>query len=125
MEQRRSPRLKPLVIRADVDRRGQSSRGYVTNLSEGGAFLAFEEPLEAGEQLSLSISLPWRLGTTVVEARVVWDKEERPSRGARALRGCGVAFTDMNEKARSKLRRYMQRFHQLVAELDAAEQTPS
>lgn len=61
MQQRRHPRVGPLVIRTTFRIRETSDEGYLTSLSEGGAFLCTEEPISFEEKLTLRFTLPWEI----------------------------------------------------------------
>lgn len=61
---------------------------YATNLSRGGLFLETDEPLEVGEELSLSLEVP-DLGALDVPARVAWH---RPAAGDQGPAGMGIEF---------------------------------
>jgi uncharacterized protein (TIGR02266 family) len=118
-EHRKQPRLDPLVIRVDVNDGQQTQTAYLTNLSEGGAFLATEDLLPVGRQVALQIHLPWGLGALKTEATVMWRTYEAGPRARRLPSGLGVAFVDLSAAGKGKIRQYMQRFHQLVAQIEA------
>lgn len=61
---------------------------YATNLSRGGLFLETDEPLEVGEELSLSLEVP-ELGALDVPARVAWH---RAAAGEQGPAGMGIEF---------------------------------
>ena len=115
---RRKPRIQPLVIRARVQHEGASRSGYLVNLSEGGAFLASGEPLAVGEVVELSVTLPWALGRLEARAKVVWRTQDFAARDQQQPEGFGLAFVDLSDEARGKIRLYAQRFFQLAAQLE-------
>lgn len=119
MDLRGSNRLDPLVIRTEVNYGETTQSGYLTNLSEGGAFLATEELVPLGRIISLHITLPWGLGSVDAEATVMWRTYEAGPRAHRLPSGLGLSFVTISEEDRGKLRRYMQRFHLLVAQFEA------
>ena len=115
-ENRRHPRL-PLVVKAEVGAKGRRvQRGYLTNLSVGGAFLATKKPIPSGTQLQLLIFLPWKLGEFKALAEVVWSTGKEGSETDPP--GVGLAFTKLGSKGREMLQRYVERFYQLVAQID-------
>ena len=114
-ENRRHPRL-PLVVRAEVGVDGNVQRGYLTNLSLGGAFLATEKPLLAGTSLHLLVFLPWKLGEFEARAKVAWSSGTAGSKTDPP--GVGLAFTQLDAQGESSLRRYVERFYQLVAQIE-------
>lgn len=114
-ENRKHPRL-PLVVKAEVGANGRVQRGYLTNLSVGGAFLATKKAIPSGTRLQLLILLPWKLGEFKAEAEVVWstgkeDSETNPP-------GVGLAFTKLDSKGQQRLERYVEKFYHLVAQID-------
>jgi len=115
---RKQPRIQPLVIRARVLHKGESRSGYLVNLSEGGAFLAGGEPLAVGDLVELSVALPWALGRLEARAKVVWRTEDFASRDQQQPEGFGLAFVDLSDEARGKIRLYTQRFFQLAGQLE-------
>ncbi len=110
------PRIGPLLIRADFRLGEKSCRGYVTNLSLGGAFLATEEHIPKGQPLKLTISLPWQLGQLDVEATVIWRRPEVGNQGKQPP-GMGIQFAKLDQAAGVKIEAYLKRFHQLAAQL--------
>lgn len=114
-ENRRDPRL-PLVVKAEVGANGRVQRGYLTNLSVGGAFLATKKPIPSGTQLQLLVFLPWKLGEFKAEAEVVWSTGKEGSETDPP--GVGLAFTKLDFKGEQRLQRYVERFYQLVAQID-------
>ncbi len=114
-ENRRHPRL-PLVVKAEVGAKGRLQRGYLTNLSIGGAFLATKKPIPSGTQLQLLVFLPWKLGEFKAEAEVVWSTGKEGSETDPP--GVGLAFTTLDPKGKRLLQSYVERFYQLVAQID-------
>ncbi len=118
-ENRREPRLDPLVIRVDFFDGGDPQTAYLTNLSESGCFLATEDLFPQGRMLTLHIHLPWGLGGLNTEAKVMWRTYEAGPRARRLPSGLGLAFVNLSPAGKGKIRLYMQRFHQLVAQIEA------
>lgn len=114
-ENRRHPRL-PLVVKAEVGAGGRIQRGYLTNLSLGGAFLATKKPIPYGTRLQLLVFLPWKLGEFKAEAEVVWSTGEEGSETDPP--GVGLGFTKLDSSGEQMLQRYVERFYQLVAQID-------
>lgn len=113
---RKHPRFSPLLIRADfsLDEGETTHKGYVTNLSYGGAFLATQEDISVGSPLKIRISLPWHLGQLDLEARAVWRSTDGP--GNRSP-GVGMQFTPLEDGDRAKLQKYFEKFRELAARL--------
>jgi hypothetical protein len=96
-----------------VESKGEKTKGYLLNVSLGGAFLAIEEPPSPNETVSVHLLLPWGIGECAISARVAWvqrDERDRPI-------GAGLAFLDPSEDASRKLSSYLERFVDLEAEI--------
>jgi uncharacterized protein (TIGR02266 family) len=109
-------RISPLLIRTKFRFDEKTCKGYVTNLSLGGAFLATDEPILQGHRLQLTISLPWQLGQLDVEATVIWRRPEVGAQGKQSP-GMGVQFKNLDQDGHEKIEAYLKRFHQLAASL--------
>ncbi len=106
----------PLVVRAEVQVDGTPQKGHLTNLSQGGAFLATEEMLEIGTPLHLHVFLPWKLGEFEAEAKVVWSSGKEGTESDPP--GVGLKFTGLDSHAESRLRGYVDTFFRLVAQIE-------
>jgi Tfp pilus assembly protein PilZ len=117
--QRKHVRISPLLIRADFSRGvgEKAHKAYVTNLSYGGAFLATREPLAIGSKLLLHITLPWEIGRLSVEAKVVWKREDAYTSEANPSSGAGLQFVALEKGSTEKLKKYFERFVELVGRL--------
>jgi hypothetical protein len=116
-ERRKLERLSPLVIKTCFPRGGEMKQGYLTNLSETGAFLAIEENIPIGEVLALSFVLPWGLGEHDAEASVVWRTDENAP-AEKIPAGVGLSFTALDERVTEGIRRYMQKFYELLQQIE-------
>ena len=116
-ETRISRRVSPLIIRAKFQLGEKLLEGYVTNLSETGAFLATEELTEAGESFGLILDMPWDLGEVTAEAEVVWRTDKVGSKAERLPTGMGLRFLDVSDEGKQKLRTYIQKFCQLATRI--------
>jgi PilZ domain len=112
-EQREFPRLAPTILRADVERDGARSQGYLMNVSLGGAFLAVEQPPAPDSEVTVHVMLPWGMGDCRLEARSVWLQKDEHERAI----GAGISFVDLSEETKSKLRRCLDRFVELAADI--------
>jgi Tfp pilus assembly protein PilZ len=92
-------------------------KGYVTNLSYGGAFLATRESIPVGAQIKLLLSLPWKLGRIFVEAQAKWRRTEDASPAESQSPGVGLEFSHLDEESLGKIRMYLERFQELAARL--------
>jgi hypothetical protein len=117
-ERRKLERLSPLVIKTSFPRGGEMVQGYLTNLSETGAFLATEEDIPAGEVLDLHFILPWGLGEHDAEASVVWKTDPQAAPVGKVPVGVGLRFTGLDEDVTEKIRRYMEKFYELLEQIE-------
>ncbi len=114
LAKRRYPRIGPVLVRADCHLGDRQWEGYLTSLSEGGAYLVTDEPLEAGPQLSASFVLPWQLGNIEVEAKVVYAISESVEKPEGYPIGGGLAFVAPSASQVERLRRYVARFREIA-----------
>jgi len=116
-ETRASRRVSPLIVRAKFQIGDRLLDGYVTNLSETGAFLASDELAGVGESVGLILDLPWTLGEVAAEARVVWRSDVAGETAERLPAGMGLAFVSVSADGKKALRRYIQKFCQLASQI--------
>lgn len=118
MQKRRHPRITPLAIRSEFELDGERREVYVTSLSEGGAFLACGARIPVGARLSVRLSLPWSLGELEALAEVVYSlaADERPTESS--TEGVGVAFVDLRAEDRELIRRFVEQFRGVAAQLE-------
>ncbi len=118
MEKRKSDRLQPLVIRTKWKYQEKQKPGYVTDLSERGAFLATNDPIPIGDTVTLDITLPWEIGEMTVDAVVEWTNVDSQESMPDHPPGVGLSFGDLPPAAGEKIGAFIRRFHELVAELE-------
>ncbi len=118
-EKRRNPRIGPVLMRADCHLGDQNWDGYLTSLSEGGAYLVTDEEVPTGETLSLYFLLPWQLGEIEAEAVVVYAISESDAKPEGYPAGVGLAFVSPSAEQVERLRRYVARFQEIAAQLTA------
>jgi hypothetical protein len=112
-ELREHRRHAPTILSAEVERKGQRRKGYLLNVSLGGAFLTTDEPPHPEEELVVHILLPWGMGECALPARAVWvQTDER-----RQAIGAGLSFAELSDDTRTKLTGYLERFVALEAEI--------
>jgi Tfp pilus assembly protein PilZ len=111
------------VIKTLFTRGPERKEAYLTNLSEGGAFLAVDDPPELGDRIEMRAMLPWRLGELRASGRVVWRCET--AKGAARLSGVGVAFEELEPQATRLLQAYLDRFAELAARIGELPEDPT
>jgi uncharacterized protein (TIGR02266 family) len=116
---RKHPRISPLLVRTDFSHGpgGKVFKGYVTNLSYGGAFLATQEVVPVGSTVQLWITLPWQVGQVDVEAKVVWRRAEAERSEGNPSAGMGLEFVALEREVTEKLKSYFEKFAELAARL--------
>ena len=114
---RASRRVSPLIVRAKFQIGDRLRDGYVTNLSETGAFLATEELAEIGEPVGVILIMPWALGEVTAEAEVVWRTDVAGEEADRLPTGMGLVFQNVSVEGKKKLRQYIQKFCQLASQI--------
>jgi len=112
-ELREHRRHAPTILRAEVERAGARQKGYLMNVSLGGAFLTVDEPPQPEEALVVHILFPWGMGECALEARAVWLQTDEQRRAI----GAGLSFVEVSDDARRKLTGYLERFVELEAEI--------
>jgi c-di-GMP-binding flagellar brake protein YcgR len=112
-ELREHRRHSPTILRAEVERDGVRQKGYLLNVSLGGAFLTVDETPRPAEALLVHILLPWGMGECALKARAVWVQTDERDRAI----GAGLSFVDVPEDARRKLASYLERYLQIEAEI--------
>ncbi len=106
-------RHAPTILTAEVEREGARRKGYLLNVSLGGAFLTSEQPPHPEEDLVVHVLLPWGMGECALHARAVWVQTDEKSRAI----GAGLAFANLSDDARGKLTNYLERFVELEGEI--------
>lgn len=117
-ERRLIERLSPLVIRTEFPCGEDSRHGYMTNLSEAGAFLATVEELNVGQILQAHFYLPWGLGEHQATATVVWRSMDMDHDPGSVPRGVGLQFSELRTDTKEAIRRYMQKFFDILAQIE-------
>ena len=120
-EKRIHPRFGPLVIKTAFTVGADRGEGYLTNVSEGGAFLAVDDPPPLGAEVEIRAILPWRLGELCASTRVAW-RSQGGSEGSGKLSGVGLAFEELDPKARELLDAYLDKFTELAARIEELEE---
>ncbi len=120
-EKRNHARLGPLVIKTAFSCGAERRQGYLTNVSQGGAFLAVDDPPALGTDVEIRASLPWRLGELRARTRVAW-RSEGGGEGQKKLSGVGLAFHELSPEAHRLLDAYLKRFTELAARIEEHEQ---
>jgi hypothetical protein len=112
-ELREHRRHAPTILRAEVERAGARRKGYLLNVSLGGAFLTIDQPPSPDDELVVHILLPWGMGECALKARAVWVQTDEQRRAI----GAGLSFLEVSDDAGKKLTAYLERFVELEAEI--------
>ncbi len=110
------PRFGPLAIKAAFTAGSERREGYLTSVSEGGAFLAVDDPPALGTEIEIRAILPWRLGELCASARVAWR-----SQGGK-ISGVGLAFEELSPKSRESLDAYLEKFAELASRIEEMQE---
>ncbi len=117
-EDRKRLRIQPLVIETRFRFGEKTTNGYLTNLSEEGAFLATDELVEVGRELLLHFDLPRQFGHVEAKAQVIWRTLEAGRHAEHLPCGLGLAFLELDPKAQTKFRIYINKFCALAEILE-------
>jgi Tfp pilus assembly protein PilZ len=120
-DKRSYPRFGPLVIKASFHVGSERRVGYLTNVSEGGAFLAVDDPPQLGAKIEIHAALPWRLGELRASTRVAW-RSEGGAEGSGKIAGVGLAFETVDPLSREHLYAYLERFASLAARIEEMQE---
>jgi hypothetical protein len=96
-----------------VERAGARQKGYLMNVSLGGAFLTVDQPPSPEEALVVHILLPWGMGECALKARAVWVQTDEQRRAI----GAGLSFVEVSDDAGRKLTAYLERYVELEAQI--------
>jgi two-component system chemotaxis response regulator CheY len=88
---RKHERIGSLKVEARFIRGNDIGEGYLTDLSETGAFLETSQLFPVGDCIKLHIILPYQLGEVSTEARIVWHSHQ-DSNDDTSPHGMGLAF---------------------------------
>jgi len=115
-EKRNHRRFGPLAIKTSFLVGGRRREGYLTNVSDGGAFLAVDDPPHLGTEVEIRAILPWRLGELHAVAHVAWRSE-----GGK-LSGVGLDFGQLDPGARKLLDAYLEKSTELAARIEEMQE---
>jgi len=107
-------RLKPRIrLETAIDLHSKSNffTGYTENISDGGLFLATDEPFALGTEVDIAFTLP---GSIEVRARgaVRWIRDEVDG----LSRGVGIAFTYLSASAQEAIQEFLLRREPIIRE---------
>ncbi len=118
-DRRKIDRLSPLVVRTEFPgKEGGQNYGYLTNLSEEGAFLATEAGVKVGDCLELHFVLPWGLGEHDALATVIWRTNDIKHDSGEIPAGVGLSFSEIDDPVRDGIRRYQHKFFEILARIE-------
>ena len=87
----------------------QTHRGFITDLSQGGAFVQGYELYTPGAYLDLSFHLPGSLRELTPRARVRYVVQKAPDDPGYLRNGMGVSFEDIETRVRGEIAIFVQR----------------
>jgi len=98
----------PVCCAADIFHTGanEPEHGFVTDLSEGGAFVQTKRPMRRGDRMFLRVALDTE-EVTGVATEVTWVKKFEPISVDGKLPGVGVRFLDLAPQERNRIRLYL------------------
>ena len=100
--ERRQHQRIPVGVAVDFESEHNFFAGVTCDISEGGLFVASDEPLDVGDEVELNLMLPGDL-EVVARGAVRWTLRRE---GADA--GYGVQFTSIDERSLAAIRQFVQ-----------------
>jgi Tfp pilus assembly protein PilZ len=113
-ELRRHPRFGPMMIPAELNHEEAAFKGYLTNLSLGGAFFHAEDLPQVDQIYELEFKLPRDLGRCLADAKVVWIRAHVMD----SRRGVGLQFKRMSVDTMNRLTQYLDQFQKLAEDMN-------
>jgi hypothetical protein len=101
---------KPLTVGIDDENGHPLGYGIIPNVSEAGACIWTNSPLERGARLVLRISFACPAEVHDVAARIVWTSKGRDALGAPLFR-CGLEWQDASSASLLRLRQLAPKLH--------------
>ncbi len=112
--QHRQIRISPTILRAELAFSGAKVRGYLMDLSLGGAFFHAEAFPGVGDVCDLQFTLPREPGVCRTSARVVWCRTE----AGKGRRGVGLSFERTSDEFKTKLTHYLEWFERFASDIE-------
>jgi Tfp pilus assembly protein PilZ len=101
----------PFVRRVTLVREGGTEEAFVIDLGLAGVFIEHAEGLPVGEMVEISLPLPDREIPLRARCRVAWWHPEGAPLASKSLpAGAGLAFVEMSEADRARLRDELVRY---------------
>jgi hypothetical protein len=113
-EERSHPRYGPMMIPAELNQGLSAFKGYLTNLSLGGAFFHAEDLPQADQIYELVFKLPRKLGRCMTDAKVVWIRAHVMD----TSRGVGLKFENMPTDSNLRITEYLNQFQKLATDIE-------
>ena len=100
--ERRVRERTPIELRVSYQRLNSLFADYTRNISQGGTFIATEQPLDEGTEFMFALGVP-RVGKTLqLKGRVVWVVGERDATAANPA-GMGIEFDYEDDDERLRI----------------------
>lgn len=110
--ERRAPRI-PCETTVDFLYEGTPFQALSLDLSMGGMYLQFREPLEEGKMISLSFLLPTVSPRKLeMHSRVAWVNQGFPRKNLGLPQGFGIEFKDLNGLDKEVIADYLEKYAQ-------------
>lgn len=95
----------------------QECRGFSSDLSHGGMFVASETLVPSGTKLAIDFKLPNAESSIQTAARVRWSREE-PGDEPDEPRGFGIEFLELDERERAAIDQFIELRETLLFDFD-------
>ena len=105
MERRAHERF-PLTVEVTHTSEHNFFTGFMEDISEGGIFVATHAPVEIGDKLELTFSVPGMPGNCTLVCRVRWLRAYNPDSNE-TIPGMGLSFDDLPGQAKEAIDRFI------------------
>lgn len=108
----RSFRLR-LRLLVSIESTNISGDYFIENMSSGGLFIETRFPLKAGEECTISFTLPHNRQSYSVKAKVIWSRVDK---NKQQNSGMGVSFLDLSEEEEEEVLNAIIQYRELINE---------
>ena len=93
--------------------RQQFLKEYTETISQGGLFIATDQPFEPGEELKIELVIPDLAAALPVTGRVAYRLDPQAAAELETKPGIGIQITEIDPRVNGTLRDYVQRIMSL------------